>query len=219
MANWRAVSTDDLPVLAFPSAGAFAAWLKGRQATSEGVWLKLAKLGAPAPTVSYAEALDVALCHGWIDGQKGGLDDQYWLQKFTPRRPGSRWSKINRDKALSLIDQGKMQPAGLREVERAKADGRWDAAYEGQRIATVPEDLRLALDKNEGRASFSRPSTAATDTRSSTECTMPRSQRRGLAASSNSWRCSASTGRSIRLEVGSAETGLITGAIPPPGLM
>jgi uncharacterized protein YdeI (YjbR/CyaY-like superfamily) len=153
-ANWRAVSTDDLPVIAFPSAGAFAAWLKGGQATSEGVWLKLAKLGAPAPTVSYAEALEVALCHGWIDGQKGGLDDQYWLQKFTPRRPRSRWSKINRDKALCLIDQGKMQPAGLREVERAKADGRWDAAYEGQRIATVPEDLRLALDKNKRAREF-----------------------------------------------------------------
>jgi uncharacterized protein YdeI (YjbR/CyaY-like superfamily) len=118
------------------------------------VWLKIAKKGAGIDSVSYAEALEVALCYGWIDGQKGRFDDEHWLQRFTARKAASRWSKINRDKATELIERGEMRPAGLREVERAKADGRWDAAYAGQGTATVPDDLRRALDANDRARAF-----------------------------------------------------------------
>jgi uncharacterized protein YdeI (YjbR/CyaY-like superfamily) len=104
--------------------------------------------------LDYAQALDVALCYGWIDGQKGKFDDQHWLQRFTPRRPKSRWSKINRDKVAALTEQGRMQPAGLAEVERAKADGRWQAAYDGQRTSSVPDDLLAALAANPAAAEF-----------------------------------------------------------------
>jgi uncharacterized protein YdeI (YjbR/CyaY-like superfamily) len=122
--------------------------------TSTGLWLKLAKKGCPDPSVSYAEALDVALCFGWIDGQKRPVDDQYWLQRFTPRKPRSKWSKINCAKVDALVAAGRMRPAGLREVEQAKADGRWEAAYAGQGTATVPEDLQRALDQDEKAAEF-----------------------------------------------------------------
>ena len=104
------------------------------------------------PGVSYPDALAVALCYGWIDGQKARLDDEYWLQRFTPRKPGSRWSKINTEKAAELIEAGRMQPAGLREVERARADGRWDAAYDGQRAMGVPDDLAARAGRQRGRA-------------------------------------------------------------------
>lgn len=139
---------QDLPVISFPTREAWEAWLAEHHATSPGLWLAFAKKGAAAKTVSYAEAIEGALCYGWIDGQKGKLDDERWRQRFTPRRRGSRWSKINRDKAAELIAQGRMKPAGLVAVERAKADGRWDAAYAGQRTATVPDDLERALRKN-----------------------------------------------------------------------
>ena len=139
---------DDLPVLAFGSLQSWRDWLAGHHQTSSGLWLKIAKRGSVTPTVSYAEAIDAALCYGWIDGQKGKLDDEYWLQRFTPRKPRSRWSKINREKAERLIADGRMQPAGLREVEAARADGRWDAAYAGQATATVPPDLARELDLN-----------------------------------------------------------------------
>ena len=119
-----------------------------------GVWLKTAKKGAPEPTISYAEALEEALCFGWIDGQKGPLDEHYWLQRFTPRKPGSKWSKINTEKAAALIETGRMQPAGLHEVERARADGRWDRAYASQATSAVPDDLRQALDANPAAAEF-----------------------------------------------------------------
>jgi len=135
-------------VLAFGSLQSWRDWLAGHHQTSSGLWLKIAKKGSATPTVSYAEAIDGALCYGWIDGQKGKLDDEYWLQRFTPRKPRSRWSKINREKAERLIAEGRMQPAGLREVEAARADGRWDAAYEGQATATVPPDLARELDLN-----------------------------------------------------------------------
>jgi uncharacterized protein YdeI (YjbR/CyaY-like superfamily) len=144
----RPVPPDDLPVLAFESAQAWRDWLAAHHQTSSGLWLKIAKQGAGTPTVSYAEAIDVALCHGWIDGQKGKLDDEYWLQRFTPRKPRSRWSKINREKAERLIAESRMQPAGLSEVEAARADGRWDAAYEGQAAAAVPPDLARELDRH-----------------------------------------------------------------------
>jgi uncharacterized protein YdeI (YjbR/CyaY-like superfamily) len=113
------------------------------------VWLKLAKRGSGLESVTRAEALEVALAYGWIDGKAGRLDDDWWLQRFTPRAARSRWSKINREKATALIESGAMKPAGLREVERAKADGRWEAAYDAQSKATVPDDLKRALDENE----------------------------------------------------------------------
>ncbi len=144
----------ELPIIAFPSPGAWEAWLDAEHAASPGTWLKLAKRGTGIATVTYDEALDVALCFGWIDGQKRGFDDAYWLQRFTPRRPAGRWSRINRDKALALIAAGRMRPAGMREVERAQADGRWDAAYEGARTMTVPDDLRAALDASEPAREF-----------------------------------------------------------------
>lgn len=141
-------------MLAFASAADWQDWLESEHACSAGVWLKIAKKSAAQHTVSYSEALDVALCFGWIDGQKRALDDEYWLQRFTPRKPGSRWSKINTDKAAALITSGRMRKAGLREIEHAKADGRWDQAYAGQRTITVPDDLRLALHANPQAAEF-----------------------------------------------------------------
>lgn len=139
----------ELRILPFPSVGEWEAWLEKHHASSDGLWIKFARKGSGIETVSYVEALDVALCYGWIDGQARGLDDEYWLQRFTPRRSRSRWSKVNREKVAKLIEAGKMKPAGLREVERARADGRWDAAYEPQRSATVPDDLRRELEGND----------------------------------------------------------------------
>jgi uncharacterized protein YdeI (YjbR/CyaY-like superfamily) len=145
---------DDLPALAFASRQAWQDWLAGHHQTSPGLWLKIAKKGAGTSTISYAEALDAALCFGWIDGQKDKLDDEYWLQRFTPRKRRSKWSKINREKAERLIADGRMQPAGLREVEAARADGRWEAAYERQAAATVPPDLARELDRNPAAREF-----------------------------------------------------------------
>lgn len=145
---------QDQPMLTFPDLTGWEKWLADEHTGAPGLWLKLAKKGCSETTVSYAEALDVALCFGWIDGQKRPLDDDYWLQRFTPRKPGSKWSKINRGKAEALIAAGRMRPAGLREVEAAKADGRWAAAYDGQGTATVPDDLRQALDQDEDAAAF-----------------------------------------------------------------
>lgn len=145
---------DELPVLGFSSAQAWAAWLEENHEGSAGLWLKMAKKGAPAGTVSYAEAVEVALCFGWIDGQKGAIDEHYWRQRFTPRRGTSKWSKINRDKAEELIASGRMRPAGLRQVAAAREDGRWDAAYEGQAVASVPPDLAAALAANPAAEAF-----------------------------------------------------------------
>ncbi|MDP9358251.1 MAG: YdeI/OmpD-associated family protein [Chloroflexota bacterium] len=145
---------DNLPIVSFPSREAWAAWLEEQHAVSGGVWLAIPKKGGGETGVSYPEALEVALCYGWIDGQKGKLDDRFWLQRFTPRRPGSVWSRVNRDKVLVLIEQGEMKLAGLREVERARADGRWEAAYEPQSTASVPDDLREALAANPAAADF-----------------------------------------------------------------
>ena len=144
----------EVEVLAFGSMMAWHEWLTTESERSPGVWLKIAKKEASAPTVTYQEALEVALCFGWIDGQKRGLDDTHWLQRFTPRKQGSKWSKINTQKADALIAAGRMEPAGMREVERAKADGRWVQAYAGQRDATVPDDLRQALDANAAASEF-----------------------------------------------------------------
>ena len=136
------------------SAAAWERWLKRHHATAAGVWLRIAKKGSGIASIDHPAALEEALCWGWIDGQRKGEDAQYFLQRFTPRTPRSTWSKINRDKALELIDQGRMQPAGLAEVERARADGRWHAAYDAQSVATVPPDLQAALDANPKAAAF-----------------------------------------------------------------
>ena len=145
---------DPLPVMTFESIDAWDAWLAAHHTGSPGLWLKIAKKGSEGTTISYSDALDVALCHGWIDGQKGRHDDDYWLQRFTPRKPGSNWSKINTERAAALIESGRMRPAGLREVERAQADGRWEQAYESQSRVTVPEDLARALAANERARAF-----------------------------------------------------------------
>ena len=146
---------SDLPITLFESEQTWEQWLEDNHTTSQGLWMKIAKKDSGHASVSYQEALTVALCFGWIDGQKNKFDDQYWLQKFTPRRAKSVWSKINREKALTLIEQGKMREAGLREVERAQQDGRWEAAYDTQSRATVPDDFQQALDANpEAKAFF-----------------------------------------------------------------
>lgn len=147
-------STNPEPTLSFESDAAWAAWLARNHGSSSGVWLRLAKKSSSALSVSYAEAIDVALCYGWIDGQKRGDSDQHWLQRFTPRKGRSIWSKINRQKALSLIARDEMKPAGLREVERAKSDGRWEGAYDSAGSATVPSDLQAALDVNAKAKTF-----------------------------------------------------------------
>jgi uncharacterized protein YdeI (YjbR/CyaY-like superfamily) len=144
----------ELPSVSFASRTSWQVWLAKHHDTSDGVWLKIAKRDRRVSTVSYADALEVALSYGWIDGQKNKLDDDYWLQRFGPRKSKSRWSKINRAKALDLIENGEMKPAGLREVERARADGRWEAAYDSQRTAVMPSDLQDALDRNAAARKF-----------------------------------------------------------------
>jgi uncharacterized protein YdeI (YjbR/CyaY-like superfamily) len=141
----------------FADAKAWWTWLEKQHAAAPGVWMKIAKKEAPETSVQYPEALDAALCFGWIDGQKKSIDAHYWLQKFTPRAKRSIWSKVNRDKVQALADKGLMQPAGLAEVERARQDGRWDAAYDSWSAAEVPPDLQAALDANaKARANFAR---------------------------------------------------------------
>lgn len=130
----------------FKNAKAFETWLKKHHASSDGLWLQIAKRGAAEPSVTYAEAVEIALCWGWIDGQKKGLDDQHFLQRFTPRRARSVWSKVNVEKVAALIESGRMQAPGLAQVDAAKADGRWARAYDGARTAVVPDDLLAALN-------------------------------------------------------------------------
>jgi uncharacterized protein YdeI (YjbR/CyaY-like superfamily) len=136
----------------FASATEFEGWLATNHDSHPGIWLKLAKKGGDGPALSYAEALEVALCFGWIDGQKAAHDERYWLQRFTRRSSRSRWSQTNRKKAEELIAAGRMQPGGLAEIERARADGRWNAAYAGQRNAVIPEDLQHELDHDPAAA-------------------------------------------------------------------
>ena len=144
----------DLPVLAFKSQPAWDEWLASRPATAKGLWLKLAKKSSGIASVSKAEAIDTALCHGWIDGQLDSFDDDFWLIRFTPRQSTSKWSEKNRSRALELIAQKRMRPAGLREIDRAKKDGRWDTAYAPQSTAEVPDDLRAALAVNRKAGRF-----------------------------------------------------------------
>jgi len=143
---------DDLPVKPFRSAAAFEKWLAAHP--DAGVWIKIAKKGSGIASITHAEAIDVALCHGWIDGQRRGCDDTYFLQRFTPRRPRSLWSRINIGHVQRLTDAGRMCAGGLREVEAARADGRWDAAYAGAATMEVPDELTAALAKNRKARDF-----------------------------------------------------------------
>ena len=147
-------SSTTLPIQHFERQKDWANWLTENHTSSPGVWLQIAKKGTDAPSVSYDEAIEIALCFGWIDGQKQAHSDHFWLQKFTRRSDKSVWSKINRDKALALIKAKKMKPAGLKEIERAKLDGRWDAAYDSSSKATVPSDFQSALDGNAQAKAF-----------------------------------------------------------------
>lgn len=155
MVQSTAVPDDGAEVVAFPDAASFDRWLETHVGLRAGVWLKLAKRGSGIPSMTADEAVDVGLCHGWISGQRRALDDAYYLQKYVPRRPRSRWSQVNVAKVEELTAAGRMRPAGLAEVEAARADGRWEAAYVSQRDATVPPDLAAALSTDPAaRAAF-----------------------------------------------------------------
>lgn len=143
-----------LPVMSFPDAAAFEAWLAAEPRASKGAWLRLPRKGTVMTSLSKAEAIDAALCHGWIDGQLDKYDDASWLTRFTPRKRTSKWSAINRARALELIELGRMTAAGLAEVDAARADGRWDAAYAPARSAQPPPDLQAALDASPQAAAF-----------------------------------------------------------------
>ena len=142
------------PVLFFATPGELEAWLDEHAEDSDGIWLKFAKKASGIRSVVYAEALEVALCHGWIDGQTKRLDDDHYLQRFTPRRARSKWSKRNRGLAERLIAEGRMRPRGLGEIDRAKGDGRWDEAYDSPSTATVPDDFQAALQAEPAAAEF-----------------------------------------------------------------
>jgi uncharacterized protein YdeI (YjbR/CyaY-like superfamily) len=144
----------ELPTLPFESKKKFAEWLAKNHDKSAGAWLKLAKKDAEIPSVTYKEAVNVALCYGWIDGQAKSFDDKHWLVKFTPRRPKSIWSQINTKRVEQLIASGEMKPSGLKAVEAAKQDGRWAAAYASQKTMTIPADFQSALDKNKKAKAF-----------------------------------------------------------------
>lgn len=143
-----------LPVLAFPDAQSFEQWLDRQTADTAGLWLKLAKKAANKRSLTKAEAIDAALCHGWIDGQLDKYDDEHWLVRFTPRKAGSKWSQVNARRAAQLVAEGRMREAGMAQIEAAKADGRWAAAYAPASSATVPDDLQKALDANPRAATF-----------------------------------------------------------------
>ena len=145
---------DTAAPLHFIDAAAWQAWLETHHADSAGVWLRLAKRGAAQPSITHAEALELALCFGWIDALSRSEGPQHWLKRFTPRAPRSLWSKVNREKALGLVAQGRMRPRGLTEMQRAQADGRWEAAYDPASKSTVPADLALAFDANPAAKAF-----------------------------------------------------------------
>lgn len=143
-----------LPILAFSDRPELERWLELQSPSATGAWLKLAKKSAPSPSVTKAEAIDAALCFGWIDGQLDKYDADHWLVRFTPRKPRSKWSQVNKDRATMLIAAGRMRAEGLAQIEAAKADGRWEAAYAPAGKAQVPADLQAALDANPAAAAF-----------------------------------------------------------------
>lgn len=143
-----------LPVLSFADQWSFETWLATQSGDAIGVWIKFAKKAAAGGTLTKAEAVDTALCFGWIDGKLEKYDEEYWLARFTPRKPRSKWSALNRDRALALVKEGRMRPAGSAQVEAAKADGRWEDAYASASRAEVPSDLQRALDNNPKASAF-----------------------------------------------------------------
>jgi uncharacterized protein YdeI (YjbR/CyaY-like superfamily) len=148
------VSKAEQPVLFFATPAELEAWMAEHGEESDGIWLKFAKKASGIQSVVYAEAVEIALCHGWIDGQAKPLDDHHYLQRFTPRRARSKWSKRNREKAERLRAEGRMRPPGLREIDRAKEDGRWDDAYDSPATATAPDDFQAALDAEPAAREF-----------------------------------------------------------------
>jgi uncharacterized protein YdeI (YjbR/CyaY-like superfamily) len=147
-------SPDGKPVLTFASRTEWRRWLADEHARTDGAWVRFAKKGSGIEAVARNDAVEEALCFGWIDGQARSVDDDWFMQRFTPRRSRSKWSRLMREKAEELIESGQMQPAGLAEVERARADGRWENAYEPPSTATVPDDLQTALDANPAAREF-----------------------------------------------------------------
>ncbi len=145
---------SDVLILSFKQPKDWETWLDKNHAASSGLWLRLVKKATDPKALSYDQALEAALCYGWIDGQKKSYDESSWLQKFSPRGPKSIWSKINRAKAEELVKRGKIKPAGLAAIESAKRDGRWDAAYDSQKSVTVPSDLQARLDRNAKAKAF-----------------------------------------------------------------
>jgi uncharacterized protein YdeI (YjbR/CyaY-like superfamily) len=150
----EAEEIDGRPVLLFATAPEWESWLEAQPADSAGLWLKLAKKGCATPSIDYGTAVESALCFGWIDSQLRSYDESFYLQRFTPRKPRSKWSQTNRDRVAALLAADRMRPAGLREVELAQADGRWEAAYAGQASMPVPPDLQAALDADPRAAEF-----------------------------------------------------------------
>src|ERR1700721_106097 len=146
-----------LSVLCLSNPGEFKTWLAKQPRDTAGLWIKFAKKTATSATLTKAEAIDVALCHGWIDGKIDRYDDMHWLVRFTPRKPRSKWSAMNRKRALELVKEGRMRPAGLAQIDAAKADGRWERAYAPASSAEVPDDLHKALNKSPNDAAFFAP--------------------------------------------------------------
>lgn len=153
-ASKKAAAPTEIPIVPFADQVAWNKWLDKHHTTSAGIWIRIAKKGSGIPSVSHPEALDVALCYGWIDSQRKAYDEKTFIQKFTPRGSRSIWSVINRDKAVALLESGKMMAAGISEMERAKKDGRWDAAYASQATIEIPPDLQAALDAKPRAAKF-----------------------------------------------------------------
>jgi uncharacterized protein YdeI (YjbR/CyaY-like superfamily) len=148
------VANPDIPMRAFKDAKAWESWLEKNQTAAAGIWMRIAKKASGAKSITYPEAVEIALCFGWIDGLKRPESETAWLQRFTPRRPRSMWSKINREKALALITSGRMKPAGHKEIERAKQDGRWEAAYDPASAATIPPDFEKELNRHPKAKAF-----------------------------------------------------------------
>lgn len=145
---------NGLPIIAFRDRQSFERWLEAQTGTSRGVWIKLAKVRSGVAGISKSEAIDAALCHGWIDGQLDQYDEKHFLTRFTPRKPRSRWSQVNCKRAVELLEEGRVKPSGAAQIEAAKADGRWAAAYAPASTAQVPADFQSALDQNAKAAAF-----------------------------------------------------------------